>query len=83
MHKLLASTLALSLTLAGAALAESMTGTVDSVDPTTRTVVINGQPYIIEGQAAGLKIDQIQPGQKVTIEYDVNTNDVSQIDLAK
>jgi hypothetical protein len=81
---LLAATLALPLFLgAGAAVAESMTGTVESVDPTTRTVVVDGQPYILEGQASGLKVDEIKAGEKVTIQYDVNTKDVSQIDHAK
>ncbi len=68
---------------AGAAMADSATGTVESVDPTTRTVVIDGNPYIIEGQAAGLKFDEIKVGEKVMIEYDVNTNDVSEITQAK
>ncbi len=84
MHKLIVATLALPLLLgAGAAMAEQATGTVDSVDPTTRTVVVNGQPYILEGQASGLKIDEIKAGDKVTVQFDVNTNDVSQIDHAK
>ena len=64
-------------------MAQQATGTVESVDPSTRTVVINGQPYIIEGQAAGLKIEQIKVGDKVTVQFDVNTNDVSQINHAK
>ena len=55
----------------------------ESVDPNTKTVVINGQPYMLEGQAAGLKIDEIKVGEKVTVEFDVNTNNVSQIDHAK
>ena len=84
MNKLLTSAFAFSQLLgASTAMAESMTGTVDSVDPTTKTVVINGQPYMLEGQASGLKIDEIKAGEKVTIEYDVNTNNVSQIDHAK
>ena len=84
MHKLIVATLALPLLLgASAAMAEQATGTVDSVDPTTRTVVVNGQPYIIEGQASGLKFDEIKVGDKVTVQFDVNTNDVSQIDHAK
>jgi hypothetical protein len=84
MYRIFAATLALPLLLgAGAAMAEQATGTVDSVDHTTRTVVINGQPYILEGQASGLKIDQIKAGDKVTVEFDVNTNNVSQIDHAK
>ena len=84
MNKLLTSAFALSLLLAaGAAMAESTTGTVESVDPNSKTVVINGQPYMLEGQAAGLKIDEIKVGEKVTVEYDVNTNNVSQITHAK
>ena len=82
MRILFAATVALVLGT-GAALAESMTGTVESVDLNAKTVVINGQPYIIEGQAAGLKIDEIKVGEKVMIEYDVNTNDVSEITHAK
>ena len=75
---------ALALLLgAGAAMAESMTGTVDSVDPNAKTIVVNGQPYMLEGQASGLKIDEIKAGEKVTIQYDVNTNNVSQVDRAK
>lgn len=84
MNKLLAFAFAFLLLLgAGAAMAESTTGTVEKVDPNSRTVVINGQPYMLEGQASGLKIDQIKVGEKVTIQYDVNTNNVSQIDHAK
>ena len=51
---------------AGAAMAEQATGTVESVDPNTKTVVVNGQPYMIEGQASGLKLDEIKVGEKVT-----------------
>jgi hypothetical protein len=84
LNKLLTSAFALSLLLgAGAAMAESTTGTVESVDPNSKTVVINGQPYMLEGQAAGMKIDEIKVGEKVTVEYDVNTNNVSQITHAK
>ena len=84
MHRLYAVFGALILVLgAGAAMAEQASGTVDSVDPTTRTVVIGGQPYIIESQASGLKFDEIKVGEKVTVEFDVNTNDVSEIMHAK
>lgn len=84
LNKLLTCALALPLLLgAGAAMAESMTGTVESVDPTTKTVVVNGQPYMLEGQAAGLKIDEIKVGEKVTVEFDANTNNVTQITQAK
>ncbi len=68
---------------ASAAMADSTTGTVEKVDQNSRTVVINGQPYMLEGQASGLKISEIKVGEKVTIEYDTNTNNVSQINQAK
>ena len=84
MHRILVAAIALPLLLgAGAAMAQQATGTVESVDPATKTVVINGQPYMLEGQASGLKIDQIKVGDKVTVEFDVNTNNVYQIDHAK
>ena len=84
MRKLLASVFAMSLLLAaGAAVAEQATGTVESVDANSKTVVINGQPYMLENGAAGLKIDEIKIGEKVTVQFDVNTNNVSQIDHAK
>jgi hypothetical protein len=84
MKHLFAAAITLPLLLgAGAAMAEQATGTVESVDVTTRTVVISGTPYIIEGQAAGLKFDEIKVGEKVTVQFDVNTKDVSQIDHAK
>ena len=45
--------------------------------------MINGTPYMLEGQASGLKIDEIKVGDKVTVQFNVNTNDVYQIDHAK
>ena len=84
MHRILVAAVALPLLLgAGAAMAQQATGTVEKVDPATKTVVINGQPYMVEGQASGLKIDQIKVGDKVTVQFDVNTNNVYQIDHAK
>ena len=84
MRRILASTVALPLLLgAGAALADQVVGTVESVDPATNTVVVNGQPYRLEGQVAGLKITEIKPGEKVRLEYGVNTNDVYEADHAK
>jgi hypothetical protein len=84
MRRILATTLALPLLLgAGAALADQVVGTVESVDPATNTVVVNGQPYRLEGQVAGLKITEIKAGEKVRLEYDVNTNAVYEADHAK
>ena len=81
MHRIFAATLALPLLLgAGAAMAEQATGTVESVDPNARTVVVNGTPYMLENGATGLKIDEIKVGEKVTVEFDVNTNNVTMID---
>jgi hypothetical protein len=84
MRRILASTVALPLLLgAGTALADQVVGTVESVDPATNTVVVDGQPYQLEGQVAGLKITEIKAGEKVRLEYDVNTNDVYEADHAK
>ena len=84
MHRILVSTLALPLLLgAGAAMAEQATGTVESVDPNARTVVVGGTPYMLENGATGLKIDEIKVGEKVTVEFDVNTNNVTMIERAK
>ena len=49
-----------SMLLGAAAMAESMTGTVDSVDLNSRTVVVDDVPYHLEGQVSGLEIDGIK-----------------------
>ena len=84
MHRILVSAFALPLLLsAGAAMAEQATGAVESVDLNAKTVVVNGTPYMLENGAAGLKIDEIKVGEKVTVEFDVNTNNVTMIERAK
>ena len=45
--------------------------------------MVNGTPYMLENGAAGLKIDEIKVGEKVTVEFDVNTNNVTMIQRAK
>lgn len=83
MNRLLAAALTLPLILgAGAAIAEQVTGTVESVDPNTNTVVVNGVPYIFEN-GVKLKVADIKVGEKLRLEYDVNTNNVSQADVVK
>jgi hypothetical protein len=58
MKRLFAAIFALPLLLgAGVALADSVEGTVEKVDPSSMSVWVNGQPYQIEQQAAGLKLD--------------------------
>lgn len=51
---------AASMLLGAAAMAELMTGTVDSVDLNSRTVVVDDVPYHLEGQVSGLEIDGIK-----------------------
>ena len=83
MRKLFATAFTLLLLGAGAAMAEQATGAVESVDLNAKTVVVNGTPYMLENGAAGLKIDEIKVGEKVTVEFDVNTNNVTMIERAK
>ena len=85
MRRILAVTLAVPMLWlgAGAALADQVEGTVEKVDPNSNTVWINGSPYQLEGQAAGLKITEIKVGEKVRLQYDVNTNNVYQADPVK
>ena len=85
MRRILAATLALPMLLlgAGAALADQVEGTVERVDPSSNTVWVNGSPYQLEGQGAGLKITEIKAGEKVRLQYDVNTNNVYQADRVK
>ena len=83
MRKLFATAFTLLLLGAGAAMAEQATGAVESVDLNAKTVVVNGTPYMLENGAAGLKIDEIKVGEKVTVEFDVNTNNVTMITRAK
>ena len=71
MKRLLATALALPLLLsAGVAWAEQTVGTVEKVDPSTKTVWVNGNPYHIEDQAAPLKFEDIKVGEKVRLEHD-------------
>lgn len=84
MKTLFVAALALPLLLgAGAAMADQVTGTVEKVDPNSNTVWVNGQPWMLNQNAAGLKITEMQVGQKVSLEYDVNTNNVSLATPAK
>ena len=84
MHRILVAAVALPLLLgAGAAVAQQATGTVEKVDLNNKMVTVNGQPYQIEGQAAGVKLTELKVGEKVTLMFDVNTTDVYQIDHAK
>jgi urocanate hydratase len=83
MKRAYAAALGLAVTLmAGVALADQVEGTVEKVDANTNTVWINGQPYKFEG-AVKLKVSEIQVGQKLRLQYDVNTNNVYEAEPAK
>ena len=71
------------LLVAGTARADQIVGIVQSIDAASGTVVVNSQPYHLESGVAGLKIGEIKAGDKVRLEYDVNTNAVYEADHAK
>ena len=84
MKRLFAAIFALPLLLgAGVALADSVEGTVEKVDPSSMSVWVNGQPYQVEQQAAGLKIDQIKIGDKVRMDYNPTSFVVREVVPAK
>ena len=71
------------LLAAGVAGADQVEGVVQKVDPGSNTVTVNNLPYQFENGVAGLKLSQIKVGDKVRLQYDVNTNNVYQADPAK
>ena len=70
MRWLLGSPLLVIGFVAGAALADDITGTVEKVDATSNSVWIGGVPYQIEGQSAPLKFSDIKVGDKVRVTFD-------------
>jgi hypothetical protein len=84
MHRILAATLALPVLLgAGAAMADQTIGTVEKIDPDTKTIWVNGNPFHFEDGVVPLKFADIKVGDKVRLEYDTGTNDVDEADRAK
>lgn len=83
MNRLLAAALALPLALGGgAAMADQVVGTVESVDAANNIVVVNGQPYTFE-PAVKLKPADIKVGEKVRLEYNATSFVVYEADHAK
>ena len=87
MNKLVLSLVALaSLAGAGVARADQAVGTVERIDPATRTIWVAGNPYHLEDDATPLAFADIVVGQKVRLEFDGGrgaTRDVYQATLAE
>ena len=81
MNKLFVAAFTLLLS-GGAALADQVEGTVQSVDVNGNTVVINGQPYMFE-QGVKPKVSDIKVGDKLRLQFDVNTRNVYEAVPAK
>ncbi len=84
MRKSLAAVIALPLLLgAGIAKADEVVGKVEQVEPSSKTVVVGGQPYIFESQVAPLEFSDVKVGQNVRLEYDNTSYVVYRADIAK
>lgn len=80
MNKLLA-TLVASTAFIGAAYAGEAQGTIASVDPATRTVVLeDGSSYVA---AEGVALDALTAGANVTVTFDDGTTNATAIELAE
>lgn len=86
MHRILAATFALPMLLgAGAAFADQVIGTVQKLEPERRAVWINDSPYLFEEQAAPLKFQDVQLGEKLRLYFtrSGDGNFVTQAEKAK
>ena len=54
----------------GVAKADQAEGTVEKVEPGTRTVWVGGNPYHVQDDSAPLKFEQIKVGSKIVLEFD-------------
>jgi len=71
---------------AGIARADQAVGTVEKVDPATKTIWVGGNPYHIEDDAAPLSFADIAVGERVRLEFDGwqgATRDVYEADRAE
>ena len=50
--------------------ADQAEGTVEKVEPETKTVWVGGNPYHIEDDAAPLKFEELKVGSKIVLEFD-------------
>jgi len=84
MRKILGAVAAAALTLsAGVALAEEATGTVQSIDATTKMLTVGDKTFQWSENATGVKLDELMEGDQVKIMYEANQdghNDVMMIE---
>ncbi|PWK72598.1 DUF1344 domain-containing protein [Aminobacter sp. AP02] len=79
MNKFLATTVA-SLAFIGAAYAADIEGTVQSVDPATRSITLDdGKIYVVP---ESIKVDGLAAGAKVKVTVDDTTGAVTAIEKA-
>lgn len=79
MNKFLATAVA-SLAFIGAAYAADIEGTVQSVDPATRSITLeDGKVYVIPET---IKVDELAAGAKVKVTVDDTTGAVTAIEKA-
>ena len=86
MRKLFTATLALSVVSGvGVAVADEVTGTVQKLEPERRAVWIDDSPYLFEEQAAPLKFQDVQLGEKLRLYFtrSGDGNFVTQAEKAK
>jgi hypothetical protein len=84
MRKLATIVVAFSFLLgAGAVMADQMIGVVEKIDPASKTIWVNGNPFHFEDGVVPLKFAEVKVGDKVRLEYDTNTNQVYEADHAK
>ena len=71
MRKYMSSLVAVAMLAGvGVAKADQAEGTVEKVEPGTRTVWVGGNPYHVEDDSAPLKFEQIQVGTRIVLEFD-------------
>jgi Cu/Ag efflux protein CusF len=82
MHKMFAAATAVAMfAFAGAALAEEATGTVGSVDPAAGIIILeDGTTYTV---AEGVSVEGLQPGDTVTVSFEVQGDKNMATDVAK
>lgn len=84
MRKILGAVAAAALTLsAGVALAEEATGTVQSIDATTKMLTVGDKTFQWSENSTGVKLDELMEGDQVKIMYEANQdghNDVMMIE---
>lgn len=79
MNKFLATTVA-SLAFIGSAYAADIEGTVQSVDPATRSITLDdGKIYVVP---ESIKVDGLEAGAKVKVTVDDTTGAVTAIEKA-